>query len=210
MITLRLQIKPSESLRSEGCVPEKDSDFQNDPLYLKGTRMRECGVDILGCDRLAFNPLETVISFPVLANGSLKSLSLICHILLRRGFLRKYFSQYRILILTRIYLPALQFTLSYDANDDRRRRQFSRFYAGGKPRCIERLHRRLCSPPLHPSENLLLSDVSFSLLSLGVSSTRYSESLGSGSSPAKSYCCVFWQDISFTRCLSPPCSVNGS
>ena len=146
----------------------------------------------------------------MLANGSLKSLSLICHILLRRGFLRKYFSQYRILILTRICLPALQFTLSYDANDDRRRRQFSRFYAGGKPRCIERLHCRLCSPPLHSGENLLLSDVSFSLLSLGVSSTRYSESLGPGSSPAKSCCCVFWQYISFARCFSPPCSVNGS
>lgn len=62
MITPRLQIKPFESLRSEGCVLEKDSDFQNDPLYLKGTRMRESGVDILGCDRLAFNPLETVLS----------------------------------------------------------------------------------------------------------------------------------------------------
>lgn len=162
MITPRLQIKPSESLRSEGCVPEKDSDFQNDPLYLKGTRMRESGVDILGCDRLAFDLSHT-------SEGG-------------RGFLRKYFSQYKILILTRIYLPALQFTLSYDANDDRRRRQFSRFYAGGKPRCIERLHCRLCSPPLHSGENLLLSDVSFSLFSLGVSSTQYSESQGPGSS----------------------------
>ena len=84
--------------------------------------------------------------------------------------------------MTRICLPALQFTLSYDANDDRRRRQFSRFYAGGKPRCIERLHCRLCSPPLHSGENLLLSDVSFSLLSSGVSSTQYSESQGPGSS----------------------------
>lgn len=84
--------------------------------------------------------------------------------------------------MTRIYLPALQFTLSYDANDDRRRRQFSRFYAGGKPRCIERLHCRLCSPPLHSGENLLLSDVSFSLFSLGVSSAQYSESQGPGSS----------------------------
>lgn len=31
-----------------------------------------------------------------------------------------------------------------------------------------------------------------------------------GRALAKSCCSVFWQDISFTRCLSPLCSVNGS